>query len=606
MATSVRTRLALAISVAAVAALLSPVAAGAVGPVPHFEKCSPGCDIVVNSQKDQPDAHPGDGRCRTAAGKCTLRAAVEEANARSRSRIWRVLVPGGHYTLTRHGLDDTADRGDLDLLFRGEVVGAGQSHTIVDGDGADRIFELVGDDERVAHLTVTNGYATDGPGGGILLDGETGVAHHWVQYVGINDSEAAAADAFDSGQGGALGVYGHAIVSDSTFAYNTAVRGGAVLWSTLDNAALEYDALIQNHASEDGGGVYLSLDQGSQLLDDTISGNTASQHGGGVFLDADTHGTFLRFQTIASNTSATGLGGGIWRDGESPSDNPNHIGGSIVAKNGVGNDCAGPGEADSFGGNTDSDNTCVFNGEPDNPGRDPQLGPVAYNGGPTPTRALKPGSIAIDHALICTAFDQRGAPRPYGSACDEGAYEVGVCCAKQEKPFIHHHLPPPPKSYCGVIVRGTNGPDTLRGNRRRNEIHGRGGNDRIFGGFQADCLHGGRGNDYVRGGEGTDSIIGDSGDDKLSGGDQEDTILGEAGRDRILGGADDDKLYGGPGADYIKGGGGFDRISGGPGNDRIDATGGGLDEVDCGSGDDHVRAKRLEHLYNCEHVHYVG
>src|SRR5689334_17674897 len=36
--------------------------------------------FTVNSTADTPDAHPGDGVCRTAAGVCTLRAAIQESN----------------------------------------------------------------------------------------------------------------------------------------------------------------------------------------------------------------------------------------------------------------------------------------------------------------------------------------------------------------------------------------------------------------------------------------------------------------------------------------------------------------------------------------------
>jgi hypothetical protein len=37
----------------------------------------------------------------------------------------------------------------------------------------------------------------------------------------------------------------------------------------------------------------------------------------------------------------------------------------------------------------------------------------------------------------------------------------------------------------------------------------------------------------------------------------------------------------------------------------IDATGKGLDKVDCGRGHDRVRAKRQEHLFRCEEIVYV-
>jgi hypothetical protein len=56
---------------------------------------------------------------------------------------------------------------------------------------------------------------------------------------------------------------------------------------------------------------------------------------------------------------------------------------------------------------------------------DPLLGPVASNGGFTPTLALLFGSPAIGAGdpAACPHTDQRGAPRPLGSGCDIGAFE---------------------------------------------------------------------------------------------------------------------------------------------------------------------------------------
>jgi len=58
---------------------------------------------------------------------------------------------------------------------------------------------------------------------------------------------------------------------------------------------------------------------------------------------------------------------------------------------------------------------------------DPKLGPLANNGGPTPTMALLPGSPAIDAGNTATAppTDERGFPRPAGAAADIGAFEYG-------------------------------------------------------------------------------------------------------------------------------------------------------------------------------------
>ncbi len=60
------------------------------------------------------------------------------------------------------------------------------------------------------------------------------------------------------------------------------------------------------------------------------------------------------------------------------------------------------------------------------------LGPLADNGGPTMTRALRPGSPAIDAGVAadCPDTDQRGRPRPIDgdgdgvATCDAGAYEL--------------------------------------------------------------------------------------------------------------------------------------------------------------------------------------
>ncbi|MEA2309126.1 MAG: hypothetical protein QOI65_1412, partial [Thermoleophilaceae bacterium] len=243
-----RTRVTLASTIAAAAigaALIAPGGAAADSP---FPPCNPDCRILVNSEVDAPDAHPGDGECLTAAGKCTLRAAVQEANASGARPPFqsKILVPEGHYTLTRHGLDDTADRGDLDLNFVGEIWGAGQARTVVDGDGADRVFDLHASSERVAHLAVRNGSATDGPGGGIRVTGQV----DWLEYLYVTDNVAVPGDAPDSGLGGGIAAT-DTDVAYSLVAYNHAQDGGGI-WYHGAQSSLGFDALVQNHATRDG------------------------------------------------------------------------------------------------------------------------------------------------------------------------------------------------------------------------------------------------------------------------------------------------------------------------------------------------------------------
>ena len=69
-------------------------------------------------------------------------------------------------------------------------------------------------------------------------------------------------------------------------------------------------------------------------------------------------------------------------------------------------------------------------------GMDPALGPLADNGGPTPTHALSAASPAVNAGnpnvlgsggASCAATDQRGIDRPSGLRCDIGAFELARC-----------------------------------------------------------------------------------------------------------------------------------------------------------------------------------
>jgi hypothetical protein len=72
--------------------------------------------------------------------------------------------------------------------------------------------------------------------------------------------------------------------------------------------------------------------------------------------------------------------------------------------------------------NVPDDVVGTYSGDHNLIGTDPRLQPLAYNGGLTPTLALQTNSPAIDAAIPIPGVDkdQRGVPRPYGSAPDIG------------------------------------------------------------------------------------------------------------------------------------------------------------------------------------------
>ena len=102
---------------------------------------------------------------------------------------------------------------------------------------------------------------------------------------------------------------------------------------------------------------------------------------------------------------------------------------SIVAGDSANDDCSG---TITDGGNnvsTDFDDSCSFTGPSDRVNVDPLLGALRNNGGPTDTLSLLAGSPAIDAGAGCAATDQRGQPRPQGTACDSGAFESAFTTA---------------------------------------------------------------------------------------------------------------------------------------------------------------------------------
>jgi hypothetical protein len=173
----------------------------------------------------------------------------------------------------------------------------------------------------------------------------------------------------------------------------------------------------------------------------TISGSVLSGHTGTGISGYGTDGT-ISDSTISGNGTgvADGLDGGWTIRRSTFADNGRayrspymgfvRMGGTLVQGAGVG--CSfdfGVGPV-SLGHNITSDSSCALGGTGDQQGTDALLGPLADNGGPTPTHRPAAGSPAVDAIPVgttdlCTGTlrDQRGVSRPQGSACDTGAVE---------------------------------------------------------------------------------------------------------------------------------------------------------------------------------------
>jgi len=213
----------------------------------------------VNSTADAVDQTLGDNVCATATGTCTLRAAVQEANAHPGADS--IALPAGTFVLGHIGTgEDLAVTGDLDVTEELEVHGAGKDATVVDGFNADRIFQVNGVTFTVRDLTLQHGAAGAAPGGAVFQAGVAAAITIERVAFSLNSAMAGAAvtqvagpltitdSSFDnnfapSGSGGALVIVGTGALSvtNSTFTDNSAGAGtgGAIIIASTGTANVQ-------------------------------------------------------------------------------------------------------------------------------------------------------------------------------------------------------------------------------------------------------------------------------------------------------------------------------------------------------------------------------
>jgi CSLREA domain-containing protein len=398
--------------------------------------------FTVDSTADFPDFNPGDGFCQTlnGTGVCTLRAAIMEANALSSPGGDTINLPAGIYLLTRSGFDDNAFNGDLDITSSSEVVivGAGAESTIIDGNGSvtdDRVFEVHGLRAFFLDVTIQNGDAQGGNGGGIRS----------LTDLYLYDSVIRSNMAFHGGgisNEGLIFSAQRVIVTEN----QASGHGGGI---RNEGSTLFLQSTIYNNESHNfGGGIY---NEASLVLDDsTISGNRSDQIGGGLYQQSG-DSTFLN-ATIVSNVADadnndSADGGGIY----------NMVGGTVSLRNTLlannveftillpftfPDDCFGTINSEDYNLiETTTDCTIIGASSHNIYGQDPQITALGEFGGSTPTHALMPGGPAIEggNPFGCTNYigtiierDQRGMARHADgdrsgqAACDIGAYELQI------------------------------------------------------------------------------------------------------------------------------------------------------------------------------------
>ena len=397
----------------------------------EFSACLaiPDQTIVVESPDDELDSRPGDGFCADFEGKCTLRAAIMEANNLPGPDT--IQVPAKLYNLTVEGSDENgAASGDLDVIGELTILGAGRDKTIIDANkdtavDPDRVFQVHdGSVLTMKDLTFQNGSASDGGG---LYNNKGFVTLERV-VVANNNGDGLYNGSFNDDNATMM-------IVDSTIRHNTGdavqLRGSHCCSPGTGNSTV---TLLRSTIRNNSNGIALSHQHA--FVRAYVINSTLAYNGADAVENNPSNSGFSRVYITHSTIvgHSRGLATGSASDGGNS---------RITIKNSIlfgdSSNCSGseatPHELLSAGNNISDDDTCAMFDEPgDMNNTDPLLGALADNSGITESFALLPGSPAIDAVTStpCTdtngdavTADQRGFVRPFAASCDVGAYEFG-------------------------------------------------------------------------------------------------------------------------------------------------------------------------------------
>ena len=417
----------------------------------------------VTNIADVADVNPGNNVCETAPGNgiCTLRAAIQEANAHAGDD--GIDIDAQTYTL---GGTEIAITGAGGLTITGT---AGAASTIVDGNLLSRVFSVSSTGAvTISGVTIRNGN-TSRLGG---FAGGSGIRNS-ASALTINDSVITGCEANGEGGGGLLNLGGtvnlnRTLVTGNKSIPNLGSGGGVSNVGNPSKVTLTDCTVSNNEAGHIGGGI-LNIGDTLTLIRTTVSGNKSAGTGGGI--DNNNFSTITAVNSTLSGNEAGGRGGAINSEGagvnlrnvtitENIGSKTIGSGGggiagsgvftvrnSIIAGNtsvlGTAEDCLASVSSEGYNLFGTTGAGCVISGDATGnmTGVSAGLAALASNGGSTQTHALLGGSPAVDAGnpaapggggTACEATDQRSSARPFdgdgsgGARCDIGAFESQV------------------------------------------------------------------------------------------------------------------------------------------------------------------------------------
>ncbi|HEX3897303.1 MAG TPA: choice-of-anchor Q domain-containing protein [Rudaea sp.] len=361
-------------------------------------------NIVVNSTADSGSA-------------CTLRNAIDNANSNSATHSGCAAGNGADLITFDSGVFATPQTitlgSSLPLLTDTATTTIDGGNVVtVDGNNVAQVFGIGFTSPSATailrNLTVAHG-TTDSYGGGVFMSGATLELDH----------DTLLGNQATYGGGGLWTQSGVTTIDNCVFTANSSPGPGS--GGGIGNSAsilnISNSTFTGNSAGSGGGAIFTAYGGTMTITNSTFNGNSTGYYGSAIRnFSSDPANAFttvtLDYVTIVGNSTGSGYGA---LDAETNASNT--VSNSIIAGN-TGGDCNGT--INDLGHNFYGNNSCGAPGS-----GDPQLAPLGYTGGLTPTMPPLTGSPVID-AAACDAVttDQRGLARPQGDGCDIGAAEA--------------------------------------------------------------------------------------------------------------------------------------------------------------------------------------
>ena len=264
----------LLLRIAVVAATLAVLPLFAVGKPPPVYAAT----FTVNVVTDGSDIAPGDGVCATASASCTLRAAIQEANAFAGFDLINFSLGAGPVSIAPTSALP-AITGNVSIDGSSQPGYAGTPIVTISGLGVAPACGCVGLDIR-AGSQIRNVVVNDWPNSGIIIRSTGGGSLIERSYVGVD--YLGTGTTFGNGGAGIYIETGGGNVIQTNVISGNASHGVYVLNSNSNR--IQSGNVIGTNAAGNaaiangGSGVYIDGGNGNQVVSNLLSGNTFAGH----------------------------------------------------------------------------------------------------------------------------------------------------------------------------------------------------------------------------------------------------------------------------------------------------------------------------------------